>query len=66
MGVGLYIIAGVFFVIWLIEYFGHTAGEEIHIVLVSAIILLLVKTFMHFPSRGRREKILKKSTYENR
>ena len=57
IGSGLYIIAGTSFTIWLIQYFGFNSGDSIHILLVTAIVALLVKTCMHLPT-GDREKDL--------
>ena len=43
MGNLLYIIAVVLVIIWAIGFFGYAAGGLIHVLLVSAIVLFLLK-----------------------
>lgn len=47
----LNIIAGFLFVIWIVEYFGYDAGEDIHLLLLLSIILFLIKTFILLPGK---------------
>ena len=50
MGSRLNIIAGTLFLIWLIEFFGYNAGQNIHILLLFSIIIMLTKTLSRLPN----------------
>ena len=50
MGSRLNIIAGTLFLIWLIEFFGYNAGQNIHILLLFSIIIMLTKTLSRIPN----------------
>ena len=54
MGSRLNIIAGTLFLIWLIEFFGYNAGQNIHILLLFSIIIMLTKTLIRLPNAGNR------------
>ena len=43
MGNLLYVIAVILIIIWAVGYFGYAAGGLIHILLVIAVIVLLLK-----------------------
>jgi hypothetical protein len=47
------LVAAALFIIWMVEFFGYHAGENIHILLLLSIILMLVKAFVLLPSKER-------------
>lgn len=51
MGQTLSLVGAALLIIWIVEYFAYNAGDGIHVLLLVAIGLFLVKAFMHFPSR---------------
>jgi hypothetical protein len=55
MGSGLNIIAATLFIIWMVEYFGYNAGQNIHIVLLVSIIIVLTKALTPLPVKEQTE-----------
>jgi hypothetical protein len=47
----LNITAAALFIIWIVEFFGYNAGEDIHILLLLSIIIMLAKTFILIPMK---------------
>jgi hypothetical protein len=54
MGSRLNIIAGTLFIVWLIEFFGYNAGQNIHVLLLFSIIIMLTKTLARLPNARNR------------
>ncbi|MEI9918433.1 MAG: lmo0937 family membrane protein [Bacteroidota bacterium] len=46
MGSRLNIIAATLFIIWVVEFFGYNAGQNIHILLLVSIVIVLTKVSM--------------------
>ena len=53
MSVVLNSIGAILFLIWIIAYFGYNAGDNLHLLLVLAIIPFLLKTLMHLPAKDK-------------
>jgi len=54
MGSRLNIIAGTLFIIWLVEFFGYNAGQNIHVLLLFSIIIMLTKLLVRLPNTRNR------------
>jgi hypothetical protein len=55
----LNVLAGALFIIWIVEYFGYNAGQNIHILPLISMIIMLVKSYVLFPIKepaGTSEK----------
>jgi hypothetical protein len=51
MGISLNFIACAIFVIWMVEYFGYNAGNDIHILLLIAALLFGARLLLLLPLR---------------
>lgn len=49
----LNLVGGTLFIAWVVAYFGYAAGEKSHILLVLAIVVFFLKTFIYAGSNGK-------------
>lgn len=62
-GLRLNMIAATLSIIWIVEFFGYNAGQNIHILLFLSIIIMLTKTLIILPIEeyGGQEKEIKQT-----
>jgi hypothetical protein len=49
----LSLIGAISFIMWLTGYFGYNGVPNVHVLLLLAIAIFMVKTLMHFPQKSK-------------